>query len=225
MKQATLTSHIMAFAAVAVLFMSSYAFIDQPLALWLHQHTQAQVTEVATFISHYFKAGTFYAPVVLLAAYSWFTHKRNSDLCRYSLLLTFIYVVNAILCTILKIAFSRARPTELYYHHAYGFHYLQLHASYWSFPSGHAFVASTFFSFIAIVKPKLRWWCLLGVLLMCVARMVVGAHYLGDVMVGSFLGYWTSKFMISRFENQLPFKLEALLQGNTSTSKQTAYAE
>ena len=218
MKQPTLATHLLAFTSVAVIFMACYLFVDQPAALWIQQHSQHNLNAVANFISHYFKAGTFYAPVLLLAAYYWFTQQRDSNAFRYSILLTFIFFVNAVICITLKILFSRARPTELYHHQAYGFHFLQVHSNYWSFPSGHAFVASTFFSFIAIIKPKLRWWCLAGILLMCAARVVVGAHYIGDVVVGSFLGYWTSRVMVSRYEKQLPFKIEAILSSKRQSS-------
>ncbi len=200
--------HELAFLAVGLLFLACYSCLDQPLADWLHQHTLTATTSIAQFISHYFKAQTFYLSPLLIIAYCYFKRQLHTSLCRNSLLLTYIFIINALLCTVLKVVFSRARPTEWFHHHAYGFKLLQLNSQYWSFPSGHAFVASTFFSFIALTRPRLRWWCLLGILVMCISRMIVGAHYLGDVMVGSFLGYWTCKVLMTKYQHSLPRPLE-----------------
>ena len=214
MKPSSSRQYFIEFTVVAILFVISYALVDKPIALWLHQHSQANISAIASFISSYFKGGTFYLPVVVIAGCCWLLKKQNTQLFYNSILLIFIFLVNAILGTVLKVVFSRARPYELYNNHVYGFHFLQIHANFWSFPSGHAFVASTFFSFIALIKPTLRWLCLLGILLMCAARMIVGAHYLGDVLFGSFLGYWVTKILLARYQQQLPWKLNGLLHTN-----------
>ena len=211
MKSSSL-NHLSVFFAVSIMFVACYSFIDQPLAIWLHQHSLTVTTAIAGFISTHFRAETFYLLPLLTIAYCMIRRQTSSIMCRQSLLLVTIFFINAVLCTVLKILFSRARPYEWFSHHAYGFHFAQLKSAYWSFPSGHAFVASTFFSFIALSKPRYRWWCLLGVLLMCVSRMIVAAHYLGDVMVGSFLGYWTCRVLMTRYAEVLPFNLDLKLQ-------------
>tara|TARA_B100001093_G_scaffold471998_1_gene494721 strand:+ start:626 stop:1291 length:666 start_codon:yes stop_codon:yes gene_type:complete len=213
--------HGIAFLAIGLTFLACYSFIDQPLANWLHTHSLALTSRLASFFSHYFKAGTFYALPILVIIYCYFKDQLRSSLCRESLLLCYIFLINAVLCTALKVLLARARPVEYFHHHLYGFHFFKFNSHFWSFPSGHAFVASTFFSFLAISRPHLRGWCILGIVIMCISRMISGAHYLGDVIVGSFLGYWTCKIIITNYQHKLPMILENWIHKHQPLSTET----
>ncbi|HAG61429.1 MAG TPA: hypothetical protein DCL40_00830 [Coxiellaceae bacterium] len=203
---------LLALSAVSLLFIACYSCFDQALAVWLHQHTLAAITWLAQSISDYFEAQTFYLLPLLIIAYCYFTQRLNTPLCRDSIFLTYIFIINIFICTGLKIVFARARPTEWFHHQTYGFHFFNLNSHYWSFPSGHTFVASTFFSFIAITRPKFRAWCALAIIIMGASRMIVGAHYLGDVIMGAFLGYWTCHIVIKKYQHRLPQRLDNWVQ-------------
>ncbi len=93
---------------------------------------------------------------------------------------------------VLKDHFQRARPTELT---------SIIMAQAWSFPSGHAMVSAAFYLFLIYVGWRLlrgaaRWaWAgILAtlVLLIGLARMYLGVHYLTDVVAGYTAGgAWT----------------------------------
>ena len=47
---------------------------------------------------------------------------------------------------------------------------------------------------------------------MGVSRMIVGAHYLGDVIMGAFLGYWTCHIVIKKYQDRLAHRLDHWIQ-------------
>lgn len=67
-----------------------------------------------------------------------------------------------------------------------------------SMPSRHAVSAAATATFLALVYPKLRplCWLLLGVV--CVARVILGAHYPTDVIAGALLGHLATRWVTDR---------------------------
>lgn len=59
----------------------------------------------------------------------------------------------------------------------------------WSMPSSHTAYAMAMSVFIGLVYPRLRGLAIVMVVIVGVARVVLGAHYPSDVVVGGCLGY------------------------------------
>lgn len=74
----------------------------------------------------------------------------------------------------------------------------------WSMPSSHALAAASLAVTITMLYSKLRWLCVILVILVCIARVVLGAHYPSDVLVGAGLGWWiASAAMRSRWGSRI----------------------
>lgn len=95
-----------------------------------------------------------------------------------------LLVWSNILIAALKIFFAKPRPfevldiTPLFYYSDFG-----------SFPSGHAFLFASFVAFSVYLKSPLRFVYLGALFCVMFARVVVGVHFVGDVLFGAFLGF------------------------------------
>lgn len=115
-----------------------------------------------------------------------------------ALLLVVTLTISIVSFTILKNTFQVSRPVlEI------------INLTGWSFPSGHATVA-TAFSFIIghtyMNKLKTAWAklvlissCILGVVLICFSRIYLGAHWSLDILAGISLGLLSVSFTVLVF--------------------------
>jgi undecaprenyl-diphosphatase len=126
--------------------------------------------------------------VALLAAY--LLQANRFAVLQLILLMLFTSVSMGIAKTFVE----RARPETLMW--------LDPMNSY-SFPSGHATLATALYGFIAVclyrrIRSRIARWlsvglCILTVLLVCLSRLVLNYHYLTDVAAGTLLGlFWLS---------------------------------
>ncbi|MBX3388644.1 MAG: phosphatase PAP2 family protein [Phycisphaeraceae bacterium] len=78
----------------------------------------------------------------------------------------------------------------------------------WSMPSSHALAAASLAVALTILYPRLRWLCVGLVIVVCIARVVLGAHYPSDVFVGAGIGWWVASVaMRSRWGSRLVARL------------------
>jgi len=107
-------------------------------------------------------------------------------------------IVAVISLTVLKNVFQISRPgSDIYI------------AKGWSFPSGHATVATTFFFMLSHIflgkvksfgaKTALIVFSVVGTLLICFSRLYLGAHWTLDVLAGIALGFLSVSFTVLMF--------------------------
>lgn len=107
-------------------------------------------------------------------------------------------IIAVISFTILKNVFQITRPVSEFYQ-----------ADGWSFPSGHATVATAFFFMLAYTffgklktsknKALLILGSILGMSLICFSRLYLGAHWTLDILAGVALGLLSVSFTILMF--------------------------
>lgn len=170
--------------------------VDHHLALWFDQHATPAVTHLAEVI-------TFAGSPVLLTAVSITVALILAHRKAWYQLTAIILTVGggALLNAVLKHLFHRPRPI---------FDHPLIHASGFSFPSGHMIGAVLFYGFMAVtvvtqVKPW-RWRALapllafLLVILIGLSRIYLGAHYLSDVLAAAAAGLTWLAFSITGVE-------------------------
>jgi len=104
---------------------------------------------------------------------------------------------SGLITLLLKMLFGRWRPTGMLNPHKYGevkygMDWFETARNQTSFPSGHATTVFAAIGVLWLLWPRAWWvWLPLGVA-MAMTRVLVNAHYVSDVMVGSWIGFTTA---------------------------------
>ena len=165
--------------ADAIIDREQLAQVDERVAMWLHAHATPEIVAAARVVS-WFGASVVVTLCVLLALL--FTVRRQRS---HLLTLALILPGGAVMNLFVKHAFHRSRPV-------FENPFVILRS--YSFPSGHSEAAALVYAYLAALAVQ-RWttWrarvsiilaTLVVVLLVGFSRMLLGVHYLSDVLAG-----------------------------------------
>jgi lipid A 4'-phosphatase len=116
--------------------------------------------------------------------------------------------VSGIVVDLLKVIVGRPRPKLLFSAGSYEFDWIGLSADHWSFPSGHAATAAALATALWCLWPQPVLFYLIGAALISASRLVMGAHYLSDVVMGAFIGVLVTRALAAAFaEGRLRFRM------------------
>ena len=209
----------------AVFFVSLIAFVflvrriflikneefDQKVFDWIKPYINDTNTSIMNFIT-FFGKHEFLIPANLgLIAYYLFVKKHKW----YSIRIPAIAISSLLLMSGLKNFFARQRPADQ----------LLEEATNYSFPSGHALMAVTFYGLLAYIawhtiknKP-LRWTIIIALILWMhlvgISRIYLRKHYSSDVLAGFAMGFlWLviSLKVMRRMEKYSQRKLNPVVQ-------------
>lgn len=110
-----------------------------------------------------------------------------------ALLLLLLGAVNTLLYKILKTVLARPRP---YLRHQ-GIRLREHPLDLYSFPSGHTLHAAAFTLYAALCFPPTAPITLPFFILVALSRVVLGLHYISDVIAGAFIGAGTAFALLS----------------------------
>ena len=191
--------------------------VDAAVLSWLEQRANPTLDRVAFFAS--FVGAELILPLLVLFAALFALQRRWG-----ALISLFVVTFGAQhLDTILKGAFRRVRPNPV------SSPILEiLPEQAFSFPSGHAMVATSFYLFVGYVgwrllPPAWRVPCLsaVGFVILCVglSRLYLGVHYLTDVLAGFAVGAgWTCATILTGHLLALPRRRRAAATQPRSSS-------
>jgi len=118
----------------------------------------------------------------------------------YSFLFIFSSIaISGVITNIIKFLFGRARPTLLFKDNYYGFAFFEFSADMLSFPSGHANTIFALATALFFLLPR-GWFLYFSVaVLVGASRVLIGSHYLSDVIAGSYLAVLTTLYIKQYF--------------------------
>jgi membrane-associated phospholipid phosphatase len=100
--------------------------------------------------------------------------------------------VSGLVTDVIKWLMGRWRPKLFIPEGLYGFEFFGRGYEQTSFPSGHATTICSLALALSLLYPRLRWVWIIIALLVCMSRVVIGAHYMSDVIMGAYVGIFTA---------------------------------
>jgi len=191
--------HPLFFSFYCLIILFCYFFVDQRTADFFHSHLSPSMHHFFKMLTQLGRGEIYF--VLLPAGFLFFRFIcRRPQLARAFLFLLAGLLIAAIICSILKIAFSRARPYEWLHFKIYGFYFinqaielknhfpfLHLNTYFMSFPSGHATNITALMAGLSCIKPRYSWFFILIAIMICATRVILTDHYVSDVMAGFYL--------------------------------------
>ena len=177
----------------AILVCLTYIFLDRPIATYFHQldlRTNIHALSVLTAFGQWI----IYLVLFFCAALYFRFIKANSlNEARSWYLLSCVLAANVV-CVVIKVALSRARPDLLFASNEFGFYWFKMKGAYWSFPSGHTTTIVSVAAAWGVLFPRHFYALLTLALLVAASRVLLYYHYVSDVMTGFYLSLLTVGF-------------------------------
>lgn len=166
----------------------SYAFFDEPLALYFHSNIPYNVEQTFELIT---KIGD--SNWILISSFLIFLifKKRYYLVSRQALFIFISISLSGIFVQIMKIIFSRSRPKGLFLEpYEYGFNFLSFYTNYLytSFPSGHSATAIGLSTALSLLLPKYTVVFFIIGFIIAFSRILLTWHFLSDVLIGGLIG-------------------------------------
>ncbi|MFQ5534254.1 MAG: phosphatase PAP2 family protein [Sphingomonadales bacterium] len=182
-----MSNRIVTFLAIAGFCAVSIFFFDKPLAMALH-HPPSIVSDAAALVSALGLPWFWYLAAVAGIPVGWRLRARDMARARDVLYISVALISTWVVVATLKILFARPRPELFFDAGLYDFQFFSIGPLLRSFPSGHtacAFaLASVAGRHLAGARPMLMAFAVS----MALSRLVLGVHFLSDVVAGAYLG-------------------------------------
>ena len=194
-------------AATMLLVAISIRAVDRPLALFFH----ARDHDLRALFDFTGRLGLTYGYLTIfgLAFVALHWGGVSPRLQQFALPLralsgipAFLFVsiaASGVIVDVLKIVFGRARPKLLFQSDVYGFAWLMWRPDHWSFPSGHSATIVALTTALWFLWPQNQLFYILIAAIVCMSRVVVGAHYLADSLAGALIAILTTRYTAQVF--------------------------
>ena len=193
---------------VCTAVVGSYFYIDLPVAI-ASRSLDTQIVSVFQVITRLGNAVWYLVPASLLFLvfhYAW----KKEQWARWCLFVFSTVAVSGITTDLFKWLVGRWRPKAHLHDQLYGFDFFGVEYEATSFPSGHATTIWAFCLAMTLLFPRYRlvWYVL--AFLVSISRVIVGAHYLSDVLAGAYIAVITVLLLklvpFFRMQGKLPGK-------------------
>jgi lipid A 4'-phosphatase len=203
-------------AAIALIEVVAIGWGDRPLATYVRENGEAWHPFFAVVGPFGLALPYLIVFGVAFAALRWGGNlpsmapwaARMREAARIPAFLFASVALSGILVDVLKVIVGRPRPKLLFAAGSYEFSWIGLSADHWSFPSGHAATAAALAAALWCLWPQPLLFYIVGAALVAASRVVMGAHYLSDVVMGGVIGVLVTRAVATAFaKGRLPFRL------------------
>ncbi len=177
--------------ATAVVTAALMIWADVPVALFFHDYQDTAWAKFFGFITDFANGAIWYTVAVLGIATAYIRHKSNAEVLGTTIRAWMFMIVtmasSGIFINALKLAVGRERPRLLFRDGTSGFHPFDLNLTDCGFPSGHTQSIWTAMLSLAFIYPPLRPLFFLIAVMISASRIIIGAHYAGDVTAAIYI--------------------------------------
>jgi len=179
--------HILIVLLLAGIVTVCYYFVDRPAASWARELDAAIIVlfkRVTVFGS---STPYLVALAVLYPALRFYLRRQKA--AQRALFVLAAVVISGLAVDLLKPVVARWRPKAFFAEPSqYGFAFFKIGYERNSFPSGHATTAWAVACALTLLYPRQRVLWIIAATLVAASRVIVGAHYPGDVLAGAWFG-------------------------------------
>ena len=178
----------------SIVALLSYLYWDRALAYYFSTNPYG-IRKIFSYITELGLSEYYLIPSFLLFLLA---RGRREELSKGALLLFLSVALSGIFIIIIKIIVARFRPPALIHDNLFGFNWFEFGYMVNSFPSGHATTAFSAFVALSLLIPKFSKLFLSIALLIALSRVVLGVHYLSDVIIGGIIGTLWAYYLYNR---------------------------
>ena len=197
---------LLAALIAAALYLAFFLWLDRPVDLWVHRNLAGTwISRAGAVVSTAADGSSIRLGLALALILVVVADPRLKR--RWTRNLLFVGLSCAVALVIgegLKYLLGRHRPVMLFESGQYGLTFFAENGAQHSSPSGHTLRAFSILTALALLFRRWRYLFLAAAALVGVSRVVVTAHYPGDVIFGAFIGIcsalWTYRYFFGKEE-------------------------
>lgn len=184
--------------------------VDRAFAMWVKERVAELPPSAHLAIEYITEAGDSKWWLIPSAAlFVVLAVLKSHNLARWCFAMFASVGASGLLVLIIKPLIGRYRPKLLHEQDQYGFEYLQFAVGYDtnSFPSGHATTIAAACTVLWCMLPRWRvvwvalWFCVIS------SRVLLSAHFVGDVFAGTALGMGTAALVLCVWSRRFPLSM------------------
>jgi len=190
-----------------VVYIILFNFVSRPVDRWVHENLAGTGWQTFGEYVSMLAYGKLYTIVlsVFFVLMIFFGPAEKSPIQKKFLYVLISLTIAILLSDTLKYSLGRYRPEMLFEHGEYGFKFFTGKDIMNSTPSGHTTRICALMTAITMLWRKALPVCIVIAVLVGVSRILVTAHYPGDIIfgfyVGTFTSLWTYKFFFTSTPN------------------------
>lgn len=179
----------------------SYLVFDQILANFVNSYLNDETLLIFFQFITFFGSVYLVIPALILIFYQYYHQKirGKEKISKEFLFVSFAVSISWLVTKIIKVTFARYRPDLFLVDNLYGFSYFSFEFLKNSFPSGHTTVAFAMMFALSYIFPKYRLCLFLFAALIGISRIVLGVHFLSDVIFGAFIGVFITYILKKKY--------------------------
>lgn len=179
--------HIAGLLLICCAIVASVAWLDVPVALWIHAHTTPWMHTLGLWLEEAGRSHWVLGYCLVVSLLAW---RSMRSVAHKHLALFASVAVSGIAANIIKVIVCRSRPPLLIEHGIQSWNLFAFKTEFlWnSFPSGHASTGLAIALTGSLIYPRLRWLFWLVGIAIATGRIMLNVHYVSDVLAGGLLG-------------------------------------